>query len=119
MEAQRFDRLARALSTTPTRRQFLMILAKGTAGTSLAALVAVPGSEKATAGHCRKIFKPCTQARQCCQHKRGRVICAENPQSGLPPGTICCVAEGERCSFGGQCCEARTCSDLGDGPVCV
>jgi hypothetical protein len=49
MDAQRFDHIARTLSTTPSHR-LLMTLAQATADTAFAALVAVRKSEEATAG---------------------------------------------------------------------
>jgi hypothetical protein len=53
MDAQKFDRLAMTLSTTPTRRRLLTVLAKGTAGMTLAVLVATPGSQDVAAATCR------------------------------------------------------------------
>ena len=109
MNAQRVDRLARALSTTPTRRVLLTALAQGTAVTALATLAAVPGSEDAAAGTCRQLFEVCTSTKQCCRHKRKRRICALNEHSGAPDEPSCCIPEGKRCEFGGQCCDNLSC----------
>jgi hypothetical protein len=110
MDAERFDRLSRALSTTPTRRVLF---------TALAALVAVPGTADVAAADCREIFQRCRRTSQCCGHRNGRVICARNPQTGIPDKKSCCVAEGERCAFGGQCCGGLNCTPTADGPVCA
>jgi hypothetical protein len=110
MDAERFDRLSRALSTKPTRRVLFA---------ALAALVAVPGREEVAAADCREISQPCRRTRQCCGHKNGRVICARNPDSGHPNKKTCCVAEGERCTLGGQCCGGLPCTGTADGGVCA
>jgi hypothetical protein len=57
MDATRFDRLARVLSTTPPRRGILTALAKVAAGTTFAALLGVPAREEAVAA--------------CLAHRRG------------------------------------------------
>jgi hypothetical protein len=116
LDATRFDRLARALSTTPTRRLILTALARTTAGTTLAALVAGPRGEDAAAA-CRQIGEVCTSTRQCCRHKHHRRICAPNPQ--INDDTTCCIPEGKRCEFGGQCCGNADCSDFRCGPSII
>jgi hypothetical protein len=115
MDSTQFDRLVRTLSTTPTRRLLLTGLARTTAGTTLAALVAVPRSEDAAAG-CRQIGQECASTRQCCRHKHKRRICASNPQ--ISPEHTCCIPEGKRCEFGGQCCGDADCIDTADGFQC-
>jgi hypothetical protein len=108
MDPTRFDRLVRTFSTTPTRRGILTALARATAGATLAALVAVPRSEDAVAA-CRQLFEVCTSNRQCCRHKHKRRICALNEHSGAPDEPSCCIPEGKRCEFGGQCCDNLGC----------
>jgi hypothetical protein len=112
MDPERFDRLARFLSTTPTRRLLLTSFAKGTAGAAVAALIDVRGGEKAAASDCKRLGTRCGRAHQCCGHKSGRVMCAQNHHPGLSDHTVCCVAPGERCSTDVQCCGAVgvTCS---------
>src|SRR3954470_8650274 len=62
MDAKRFDRLARILSTTPTRRLLLTALSRGAAGTAVAALIAVGKGERAAAGGCKRIGSRCGRA---------------------------------------------------------
>ena len=108
MDATRFDRLARTLSTTPTRRLLLTALAKATAGTALAALVGVPGSEEAAAA-CLALGEVCPNTRACCHHRHKRRICAFNFHSGAPSDPSCCIAEGKRCEFTDDCCGTLDC----------
>jgi hypothetical protein len=112
MESHRFDRLARTLSTAPTRRAILTALAKATAGTILATLVAVPGHEEVAAS-CRAIGDMCTRNRQCCGHKHHKRICGLNPQ--VTPGESCCIPEKKRCTSTDQCCGSGEFSC--DGPA--
>ena len=120
MDPTRFDRLTRALSTTPTRRLILTALAKLTTGTTLAALVVVPQSDDAAARICRELFQQCRRTRQCCGHKKKGIVCANNAHSGSPvtdQHKTCCIASGESCEFESQCCRElgcfrRRCTDL-------
>jgi hypothetical protein len=108
MDAQSFDRLARSLSATSTRRGILSALAKTTAGTTLAVLVALPGSEE-TAASCRRIGDECTRSRQCCGHKKGKRVCALNQHAGAPTEPSCCIAKGVHCSSSIECCGLLEC----------
>src|SRR5215218_5325707 len=77
MDARQFDRLAMTLSTAPTRRRLLTALARGAAGTALAALVTIPGREDAAAATCRTRQQRCSSKDQCCGHNSGTVACQE------------------------------------------
>jgi hypothetical protein len=109
MDPTRFDGIAIAVGRRATRRVILTALTRATAGATLAALLTVPGREEAAAGQCLKVFDVCTSTKQCCGHKRGRRICAANPQIN-DQETTCCIPEGKRCSFGGQCCGNGFCN---------
>ena len=104
MEDDRFDALVRGLGRGRSRRGVLGVLA----GTTLGALVAMPRVEEAEAA-CRDIFDVCTSTKQCCGHKHHKRICAENPQINDQEPT-CCIPEGKRCDFGGQCCANGNCN---------
>jgi hypothetical protein len=91
-------------------------LARGTAGTAVAAFIVSRGNEQAAAGDCKRIGSRCGRAHQCCHHKSGRVMCAQNHHPGLSDHTVCCVAEGERCSSDAQCCGASTVGCVGTTP---
>ena len=117
MEPTRIDRIAIAVGRRNTRRVLLTALGRATAGTALAALVAGPGREEAAAGTCRKTFAVCTSTKQCCHHKHQRRVCASNPQINDQENT-CCIPEGQRCSFGGQCCNNLACTGDLDNPRC-
>lgn len=108
MEPTHLDRIAIALGRRGSRRVLLSALTKATAGTTLAALVTVPGRQEAAA-RCLPLFEECTSTKQCCRHKRHRRICAVNEKSGISPNPTCCIPEGKRCSFGGQCCGTLLC----------
>lgn len=99
-----------------TTRLLFTALAKGTAGSAVAALFAVRGSDQAAARDCKRIGTRCGRAHQCCGHKSGRVMCARNHHPGLSNHTVCCVAEGERCSSDVQCCGAATVGCIGATP---
>jgi hypothetical protein len=107
MEPTRLDQIAIALGRRGSRRVLLSALTKATAGTTLAALVTVPGRQEAAA-RCLPLFEVCTSSKECCRHKRKRRICAANPQINDQENT-CCIPEGKRCSFGGQCCGTLLC----------
>src|SRR3954447_18220974 len=63
MDSDRFDRLARTLGQTRSRRQALW----GLAGAATAALAL--GGREASAGTCKGKGKACTRNRQCCSKK--------------------------------------------------
>ena len=115
MDATRFDCLARALSTTPTRRGILTALTKVAASTTLAALVGVPRSDDAAAA-CLALGEVCERTKQCCRHRHRRRICAFNLHIGAPAQPSCCIPEGKRCETPEQCCSALDCiGPVGDG----
>ena len=117
MEPTRLDQIAIALGRRGSRRVLLSALTKATAGTTLAALVTVPGRQE-VAARCLPLFGVCTSSKQCCRHKRKRRICAANPQINDQENT-CCIPEGKPCSFGGQCCGSLSCSNNnGNGARC-
>ena len=109
MEPTRLDRIAIVLGRRGSRRVMFSALTKATAGTTLAALVTVPGRQEAAA-RCLPLFEVCTSSKQCCRHKRKRRICALNEHSGAPTEPSCCIPEGKPCSFGGQCCGNGFCN---------
>lgn len=93
MDADRFDRLARRLGTTNSRRAALKGLAAGGLGAALGLL----GRREAGADHgCRHNGRRCTSAFQCC--------------SGACKNGACCKSAGASCSAGSQCCSGR-CKD--------
>ena len=108
MDAQRFDRLARSLSASSTRRGILTKLGKATSGITMAALVGVPGSQEAAAS-CRRLGDECTRSRQCCGHKQGKRVCALNQHAGAPSEPSCCIAKGVQCSSSIECCGLLEC----------
>ncbi|HEX2402757.1 MAG TPA: hypothetical protein VHJ79_22640, partial [Mycobacterium sp.] len=89
MEPTRLDRIAIALGRRGSRRVLLSTLTNATAGTTLAALVTVPGREEAAAA-CLAVGQVCTSSKQCCRHKHKRRICAANPQIN-DAETTCCI----------------------------
>jgi hypothetical protein len=115
VEPTSIDRIAIALGRRGSRRVILSALTKATAGLTLAALVTLPGREEAAA-RCLSLFEVCTSSKECCRHKHQRRICAANPQIN-DAETTCCIPEGKRCNFGGQCCGNGFCN--GDTGRCA
>jgi hypothetical protein len=108
MDETRFDHLVRTFAMAPTRRGILTALARTATGATVAALAAVPRNEEAAAS-CRELFAECTRTRQCCGHKKKKRVCAINEHDGPTTQTTCCIPEGKRCDFGGQCCGTLGC----------
>ena len=96
MDGERFDRIARALGTTPSRRGALRLLAAGALGALLAlprAAAAQLGTE-ANAGSCRAPGDLCDGDADCCSERcrNGRCLCRRR-------GAACAVAR--------ACCSGR------------
>jgi hypothetical protein len=123
LDADRFDRIAKTLTTQPSRRRMLSTLAS----LALGGAVVSAGRDEAAADHCRAPGKPCRKGTQCCSgfcnKRRGK--CKQCPQhfkwceaqDGCIWETDCC--DDEECSQGaidmlccdGECIEADCCTD--------
>ena len=105
MGADRFDSFVEALSTHPSRRGAMRLLAGSALGVLLAGLgLDAAGARRGARRRCRRLGKQCRRARQCCSRR-----CVD--------GT-CCKGTGAACADGNQCCSglcanaACTCSPV-------
>jgi hypothetical protein len=102
MDAMHFDRLARSLKDTSSRRDLL----RGAAITAVGLVtLQFHGEAKAKKRHkhkkrCRKLGQSCSPRgkRKCC--KRAGVICNDFSLDRFR----CCKADGEPCTVNSECC---------------
>src|SRR3954452_24807265 len=95
MDTTRFDRLARELATTPSRRGMLKLLAGGALALGVTA-VRVPSLLAAT---CVGDGDACTADGDCC----GRQTCQDDDTCGGP--TAGCAEVGTACASNDECCQ--------------
>jgi hypothetical protein len=108
MDAPRFDRLARTLSTTPTRRRVLT----GGAGCTLATLAGALGLPQVAAASCRDRQARCRKTNQCCGSKHGRTACRHLSGAQMCfTGRRCCGLKLTPCPNGNcDCCSGLACN---------
>ena len=109
MDEQRFDRFARAVAGSGSRRGALRALAGGVMGVGLAAV----GLRRAAAeGGCRERFEVCSSRGQCCEAAAG-ITCRTLSQDcgNRTTPRRCCGLRGARCSGNCDCCRDFTCED--------
>jgi hypothetical protein len=101
MKAQHFDRLARVLSTTPTRRR----LFAGVAGSALGTLLALRGLEDVGASHvaCRHVGETCSRNGECCSSRCKRGKCRAHNTLGCTVGPFVGICSTGTCGTGCSC----------------
>jgi hypothetical protein len=116
MDASTFDRLTRALSTTPSRRK----LAKTAAVSVVAAIFGRLEPEAApstSAASCDPVGAECAGHAECCSLK------CSTDQRGQPPAKRCCLPLDKKCRRGDQCCSGHCdggrCRCLGPTQICT
>lgn len=137
MDADRFDTVARFLSTAGSRRRTLAVALSG--GLGLLGLAHADDAVAARSGRCRPRCGPCEQCqRGDCKRKNGKKRCKRGkckPRQDLvncPPGQVrnpitcgCCQVLGETCPATGSnnCCSGRCdvglCESGGGGAPCT
>ncbi len=108
MDAERFDGLARSLTTIRSRRSLTRLLG----GLGLGGGFAVWGARETLAAK-RTAGEPCTKRRQC---KTGKCIGIQGHKTCSCSGRYECPA-GAQCLHGG-CFRAESCSGCAPGPEC-
>lgn len=124
VDGSRFDDLARALATQPTRRTLLRRIVAGAS----AALLASQIDDVAIAAKCREAGEICREDSNCCSgscgapDRRGRRTCECTPDQHFC-GQTCCPRSLGCDSKGGGCCVGSGDSPIGgfceqDGDCC-
>ncbi len=130
MENERFDRIAKALAGTGSRRSTL----RAWAAAPLAAVLAGLGATGAAAATCKKPGRKCGKDKDCCNKrcKKGKCRCRKVGRTcssfinlndccgsmsclGAAGATTCCISNNLTCSQTSDCCGDEVCETAPGG----